>query len=551
MSFGLGIGTLGCDQLGGLIGGQPIPTTGIHVIVNGTIRSGAVDQETISIKEELGGRSELSVAFKDFVGEFHPHFGEEIYVYADGLLKFAGIILEVDEQIELGTSMNLITIEASDFSILASWHLVTFSYTQMSFYDIVTLILTRDSGEIGERLVNDGVTVDSGAIERPGPTFSEANFDKETCEECFNQIAKATGYWWDIDYRKVLIFLDRAARACPFALDDATFQEYRDVRVKRGNDAYRNIQTVIGGVDKIGQLRLDRFDGDDSKKTFTLTLPVAKSPLPVVLKYPGAIAQTIGIKEVDTDKDWYYQVGEDTLTQDSGDGNPDALAVGEYITVEYFGEFPIVQVSRNESEIARLKSISSTSGVIEHVETEEKINSAAMAEELAAALIRQNAKEFTEITFSTSRDGARPGQLIRVNLPGHAANGDYLITNVRFGYVGVLNGVSFYRWQITCTDGEYVGGWADFWRRLSIQGRPFSINPNEKYLTAREISDVVGVSDSVVTDQPLSPWLDDPLSVFMVGSPIGFTTESVTGDYGLDGVCRGPSIDEALHKDIA
>jgi hypothetical protein len=94
---------------------------------------------------------------------------------------------------------------------------------------------------------------------------------------------------------------------------------------------------------KLGQYmrpdEIQSFVGDGTKRTFTLDYPLGATP---VVKLNGS-DQTVGIRGVDTNRNWYWNIGSADLEQDTDD--PVLLAT-DTLEVTYTGtDQSVVSVS--------------------------------------------------------------------------------------------------------------------------------------------------------------------------------------------------------------
>ena len=169
------------------------------------------------------------------------------------------------------------------------------------------------------------------------------------------------------------------------------------------------------------------------------------------------------------------------------------------------------------------------------MESNEKINDRGLAEDFTNSLLRRYGRQPSTVDFTTDFQAFSSGQILNVRLPEHGIESQYLITSVETEYVGF----SHLKYKVKAIDGEVVGGWVEFFRKLSTKGRPFSIRENEKVLLIRTARDVLSVSDAVTTAAPLEPWTNDAHTVYVTGiSPIGGRKSDNTGG----GQVYGPQI---------
>jgi len=517
---------LGGYAYGGVAWGSQVaflPATviqGLDVVITiqGVEYTGKLLLNTLSIRDEINNRNACSLSIIDEDQLIHFQVGQVVRVTYRGALIFAGTIDDISEEtaglFSTATQHNLTCI---DFNQYCDRHVIAQKYAvaDQLLKDIVNKIVTIDSGDANERISNEGVTYDF-ANTQPGPALSIIVFNYQTVAECFDDLSELVGYFWNVDYNKKLIFVDRSTFIAPQPLDENRWQQFRNVRVTRGRQDYRNVQFLRGGDDEtIIDNEIEQFKGDGKNESFVLKFRVARTPTIAVDTGGGFVAKTVGIKDVDTGKDWYYEVGEDKITQDK-DGT--TLTSTHTLQVTYTGLFKIIMQGRSENEISGRKNVEGGTGIYVNVELDEKINDAGLATEKINALLRRLGRIANVVEFETDVDGFQSGQLLSVNLPEHSLTGQYLIESVNFDMVDD----SFFRYRIRAIDGESQGSWVDFFKRLSTKGRPFVIRENEKLSLLRQMADVITLSDSMSTVQPLQTWTNDYSSIYILGlSKIG------------------------------
>src|SRR5690606_2836220 len=129
-----------------------------------------------------------------------------------------------------------------------------------------------------------------------------------------------------------------------------------------GNTQYRNSQYIKGGVD-ITDPQTEEFLGDGKRTAFTTGFKIAKVP---TIKVNSTI-KTVGIRGLDSGKDWYWSKGENTISQES---SATPLESTDILSVTYQGEFPIVVITKDDAEIIARQTLEQNSGINEDVEDE-------------------------------------------------------------------------------------------------------------------------------------------------------------------------------------
>ncbi len=497
--------------------------------------------DSLLIEEELNGRGTCSFALEDVTKSLHLKIGEVVRITYRGTIKFAGTVDEVTENVPGDVAEVMIhEVKAVDWNQLCDRHYVANKWQAgESIYTVVTQIANTYSDLNGgtETLVGEGVTANSSTVETD-PKLEAVVFNYQTVSEAFDDLAELTGFFWKIDYNKVLYFVPRSKFFAPFPLDDNQWLQYRGCVVKRSRQDYRNIQYLRAGQDETAiDANVETFLGDGEKTTFTLKMPVSRAPkVEVKLGAGSYVEKTVGILKKDEGKDWYYQIDDKEISQDT-DGTK--LTSIDRLRVTYTGFFPIILDIRNQDEIDSRKLIEGGTGVYIDVEEDGDIDDAGLAADKVVALLRKFGRIQNEIEFETDVDGFVAGQLLSVNLPDHGLAGDYLIESVRFGLVGE----NLFRYRIRAIDGEALGGWSEFYKKLAKKGRPLTIRENEKLLLLRQSRSQIELSDVCVTTEPHADYDLDGSSHFILGvSRIGGRRYPDISTSQETGVFYGPQV---------
>lgn len=438
-------------------------------------RTSMLEVGSLSVSDNLNGRSTATFSLLDTSGAWRPVVGSEVILLNGATRLFAGTIDSFDEEILMGSSALAFEVSCVDYNALPGRHLVARAYEAQTLGAIVADIVTQD-------LAGEGITT---TYVQTGPTIEKAIFNYNTAEEAFNNLAEISGYVWWIDYNKVLHFCTRDTNAAPFALTSSS-ANFRKLKVTRTREDYRNKQYVRAGYD-LTDSRVEAFKGDGTNKTFVASLPIGKAPTLVTV---AGASKTIGIRGLDTGKDFYWSKGDRELTQDDGAA---AVGAGVAVALTYQGMFPILLAATSESQVAAMKAVEGGTGVYESIRDEPNIDTEAMATQDADALLRKYARIPKIIAFETDTDGLAAGQLITVTIPAHGLAGSFLIESVQ---ARDINGKTV-QYSVKALDGEALGGWDAFFRALALAGRKYVIRENEVVILLRAITETVTFTDVV------------------------------------------------------
>ena len=378
---------------------------------------------------------------------------------------------------------------------LAEKRLVAASYTNKSagymVNDIYNNILSSEGVTIG--LIYDAASL---AILAPSTSLApsltlaptdnvgivpEATFVYCTVAQAFDALvtaanASGTPYYWMIDQNKALWFAPYTAVVNPTVIDGSQIDQVRhQPTVTRSNPTYRNTQYLIGGVAQTVS-QTETRKGDGNTVSFPMSYDLASVPTITV----NAVAKAVGIRGVDTGKDWYWQKGSPDISQDSGGTK---LVSTDTLSVTYIGQFPTVIVDRNNAQVSFEQGLDGTTGIVEEVETDTTISFVSSGLAKTSALLTRYAAQGTILEFMTKQTGYAPGQLVTVNLPDHQLyNVQMLIEDVQAS--DQIDGFNIW-YTIKAVSGPYDQSWVDFFKVLFKS-------------TAQANSINVGVSQSVV-----------------------------------------------------
>jgi len=359
----------------------------------------------------------------------------------DETLEFAGFIDNPGKARLAPVSGLLHDITCMDNHYLADKRLVVKSYTDKTLEYIVEDILT-------DYLADEGVT--EGLIET-GPTIAEAIFNYVHPSDAFDSLKELSGKIWFLDECKRLYFVARETYKAPWQLDNSTYKPIGKPHLSTGNPLYRNKQYVRGGTGITSQ-QTENFTGDGDTKSFTLGYPLAQEPTIT----EDAAPKTVGIKGIDTGKDYYWNKGDNTVTADTAPAN--AVAV----QVVYYGQYPLIALaSDSEAQVARA-ALEGGTGIVEEIVTESRHESSEGIQESASGKLKQYCRNAEKFIYRTMESGLAPGQLQE-------------ITNTEFGFsahemliesVGITTAGDYVLYDITCITGPSMGSWAKFFTNI-------------------------------------------------------------------------------------
>src|SRR5487761_2015884 len=321
-------------------------------------------------------------------------------------------------------------------------------------------------------LASEGVVA---ATVTTGPTIGSFISNYATVAQCFDAICqKAQGFTWWIDDARRAFFVSANPTPAPMTITD-TLMERGTESVTHGNPQYRNTQYVLGGMTQTSA-QTDTFIGDGSTRSFTLRYPLGTVPTITL----NATAQTVGLKGIDTGKNWYWAKGDPVIAQDTGGV---VLVSTDVLNVPgYTGQFPSVTVANDAAGIAtrQAREGGTTSGIVEAVASDTTLATSGDAFQAAAGYLARYSQDTETLTFMTQQSGFAQGQLATVNVPAYDLNAEQmLIESVTLSDVGpAMSEVGVLYYTIVCVKGPLNTSWVQFFGALANQTQPFidSIN---------------------------------------------------------------------------
>ena len=315
---------------------------------------------------------------------------------------------------------------------------------------------TDDGTETGGHSYQHNFAIANGSV------IEEAVFNYIPVADSLDALAERTGFWWMIDANRKLHFVDRGEYTAPWT---ATADEMRSesVVVEHSNPKYRNKQVIKGPRD-LTSVQTEVQMGDGEKQSFTVGYPIAKVPTVRIDIGAGWVAQTVGIKGIDEGVNWYWNKGDSTVTQDTGGA---ALGAAHKIEVSYRGEFPIVIISQDNTEIYNRQTIETIgTGIVEEVQNESQQSTREAAFQLAAQLLEKYGSLGRVIIFETQEEGLEPGQLLTVNLPGHGLNS----TEMLIESVTMYDESNLLWYRVKAFEGPEMKSWASVFKEIVKRG---------------------------------------------------------------------------------
>ncbi len=273
-------------------------------------------------------------------------------------------------------------------------------------------------------LASEGITL--GLIATTTKTISKV-YNYVNLKDVLDELAEYAACVWFVDCNKKLYFISSNTYRTPFdiILDENcqnSYVKFDSFSVSDSNPEYRNQEYLTGSTNK-SVLQTRYFKGDGENQTFVVSLPIIEQPV----VYVNNVLKTIGLNQSKQTYDFYWTENENTISQDS---NGTKLTASDILKVEYYGSYPIVVKSFNVLEIARVKSIDGSSGIVEDIATDSNYNTEADALDRVNILINTYGVQSKTIKYITRIAGIEAGQLQLIQSTVYNINDYCLVTQV-------------------------------------------------------------------------------------------------------------------------
>lgn len=302
---------------------------------------------------------------------------------------------------------------------------------------------------------------------QPGVLIPKANYSvfsgsTNTIASDFDDLVKqCNNFVWDIDKNLNLIFRQRTANPSPWIAHSADILISTAPQIENISSLYRNDQFMNNGTDVISFTKT--FTGDGETQTWTLDYPVDTL---TSVSINSVKTYTIGIKGVDTGRDFYYTVGSPVISQDTGDL---PLVSTQSVTFGYNAQVTITSELRNDSAIAARAALDNTTGVVQEVEDGTGLSKVAMLQKMQG-LLQQYSVDGRTFTFLTTRAGLASNQVLTMFVPQFGvSDSQFLITDVSIIWKTTMaNGTQLVQpfYSVTATSGPVVGDYTRFFSNI-------------------------------------------------------------------------------------
>jgi hypothetical protein len=464
---------------------------GIAIVIATVTRNDRVLTETIGIDLALGGRS--TARFQTRHASWFPSVGQpvEIYHQDETTLMFKGTIDEVRRFYPFDAAPSgYVFAECScvDLSARLDQRLAgEYEFTDTAAGDIITTLATTAA------LTSEGLDF---SLVATGPTLTRFAVTYSTFREMLDAITELSpGYRWSVRPDGKVVFSTTSTYTAPFTL---TASLAHSLSVRETREDYFN-QVVVRVTNALRETETQEFTGDGTAQTFELDYPAGKvSKIRV-----NEVEQDIGIGDVDTGKDWYWNAGSATIRQESADT---PLSISDTLSVDYQGVEAIYVGASDATEQAARATIENNTGKYEVFREASEFVTRADAAQLAQALVDANADMPEVLRYRTSdykeadAKELQPGQLQTITVSGLGISGSWLIRTVGIQAWRVDDQHPYQWWyEVEAIQGPGVADYVAFFRGLGGGGSGGALGS-----TAAAVADsgfhYIGGADNITID---------------------------------------------------
>lgn len=409
------------------------------------------------LKETLNGRNTCN--FKLVVSDgFLPSRGQEVHLALGTLTLFRGTVWQrkvryLSQNTETGWLT--VDVECVDWNALADRRLIGEVYENVTLDTIVRDIVSKT-------LVDEGVS-DGGV--RSGPIIAKAVFPNIPVAQAFDQLSEQTGFYWDIDYNRVLQFGPRNIAYAPFDITVGVNSILLDWTDEETLSQYRNVQLVEGGKG-ITAVRTERQPGDGETRTWNTEYPIYKKPS-IDIDGIQVDPNQVGIRGLDEGKRFYWNKGENTIGQDKDDT---VIPATDTIGITYQGLYDLLTQVIDPEGITERQGVEGGSGLYENLFSSNSLDGEDVTQQKGLGLIRKFSLG-SDATVATDTPGLAPWQQVKLTCAEIAVTDRwYLVTEVESHPLVRTTR----RTRARITTGEYRGGFEEFWKRM-LRRNPITI----------------------------------------------------------------------------
>lgn len=404
----------------------------LQVLINGIDRTDYIDIRTIRVKDEVGSKiNTASFSTSDEDGTWVPSTSDTVIIYdPDSTKIFGGIISKISESrsgIVPGTTDELLKyrVDCQDYTKVLQRKLIVETYENMTCKQIIQAMVNKYFPLQNFTLTNTD----------DGPTITQISFNYLSGDTMLDNLAKAAGYRWYVDYDKDIHFFLQEDLSSVMTVNDSS-TNWTDLVITPDVTQLRNRVYVRGGI-YYSDPYTQKIVADGQAEEFLLAYTPKYEDFTVTV---SATSRSVGLDNIDEEDDYDFMLNREEKALKMGNSAwaqaNTPIADTTVLTLVYNYEIPVLIVQEDTDSIESMQSIEGSSGVYEHVIIDENITSISAARERASAELADYANPITRGQFKThDAAGIKSGDLITINLTRRGLNADYIIQTVSISVI--------------------------------------------------------------------------------------------------------------------
>lgn len=373
---------------------------------------------------------------------FEPFQSVEI-TDTNGDTAFSGVILKPVARL-LSPTTRIWDLACTDNHYYVDKRIIARAYENQTAGAIVRDLITNVFSSEG---VTAGTIHDLTLVDKM--VFNYVNGDR-----ALRMLSEYTNAVWYVDENRALHFYERTSNDAPFTIRDGDVLTNPMPYFDKANFKYRNSQ-FITNIKNVTDTQQEFFIGDGTRQTFTVGYPFNELPTVELNTGSGYTSQDVGIRGVDTGKDWYIALGSTELVQEFTDT---AISSSDSIRVTYKGIYQLVALARDDAEVDRIAALESgtSTGFVDAATTQAGISGTEAGIDVAASYLDRFAQTSTLVSFTTTKntpERLRAGQVLDFELTSQDISGIFLIDSINIRF---RNGITFYDVKCVASPPEYT-----------------------------------------------------------------------------------------------
>lgn len=420
----------------------------LTITIGGVDQTSKIERNTFALTNALGQRDTLTLSVKSDDATYRPEMGATFEVEHSELgAQFGGTIRRTQTSLR-GASI-LTAVQCASWEQIFDRRLVG----EVTFTD-------QPAGDVFQSIFDDFLVAENltATIVESGPNIS-ISFAWCTVREAFDQICAVASstddtFMWDCTPAKVTRLYSQASFAAPIDVTEDRTDIFRNIIVTRTFDSYVNRVFVRLGK-FITEERSNVYHPAGTESTLAFEIPIAKAPTITV----DAVEATVGIRDVDTGKDFYWQDGSTDVTV----SDPGSLTGTEVIILAQGYQSTVVDAGQNDDEVTARSIAEDNSGQYMTLIENNAPGTSADARAFGEAWLAKFSRLPYSVEYQTTYGGIRAGMYQQVTLTkfGPDFDGTFIVESST-----LVNEGNQWFWRVTVVNGALANGWLSKLRKI-------------------------------------------------------------------------------------